>query len=105
MGTGRGGSWIVSCEGGSAGGGSSGAIVAGICAGEVSVVGGRRRCVALGCVWARVDDVSKSRRQELAGLPRDVCPLEGHCYARSGVTLAPTLLFGAEACQSWTIRT
>src|SRR5215207_4322421 len=34
---------------------------------------GRR---ALGCRWARVDDVSKSRRLGLVGLPRDL-PFEG----------------------------
>ena len=49
------------------------------------------------------DDVSKSRRLELASLPRDL-PFEGLDYARSGVTLAPAFLAGAPACWSWTMR-
>jgi hypothetical protein len=58
--------------------------------------------MALGCLWARVDDVSKSRRLGLAGLPRDL-PFEGLIYARPGVTLAP-VFFAAAACQSETVR-
>jgi hypothetical protein len=55
-------------------------------------------------LWARADDVSKSRRLELAGLPRDV-PFEGLDYARSGVTLAPAFcLLGEAAFQSATER-
>jgi hypothetical protein len=53
---------------------------------------------------ARADDGSKSRCLELANLPRDL-PFEGLIYARSSVTLAPTFLAGAAACQSLTIRT
>jgi hypothetical protein len=76
--------------------------MAAICAGGVAIDGGRRRLTALGCVWARVDDVSKSRRLGLVNLPRDL-PFEGQIYARPGVTLAPAL-FVAAACQSETIR-
>ena len=54
-------------------------------------------------MWARVTDESKSRRLELAGLPRDL-PFEGLIYARSAVTLAPTFLVGAAACRSVTSR-
>ena len=39
-------------------------------------------------LWARADDVSKSRRWSSTGLPRDL-PFEGLGYARSAVTLAP----------------
>jgi hypothetical protein len=42
--------------------------------------------------WARVDDVSK---EQASGAPEPAArplPFEGHCYARSGVTLAPTFL-------------
>jgi hypothetical protein len=58
-------------------------------------------CAALGCLRARADDVSKSRRLGLAGLPRDL-PFEGLIYARSAVTLAPA--FFAAACQSEAVR-
>jgi hypothetical protein len=65
----------------------------------------------LGCWWARVDDVSKRRRQGLV-VCRATLPFEGHCYARPGVTLAPTfaggsvdlMVFGLAACQSRTVR-
>ena len=75
----------------------------------MAVVVGPRR--ALDCGRARVDDGSKSRRLELASLPRDV-PFEGLTYARSGVTLAPAFSGSAPfwafclaaACQSVTIR-
>jgi hypothetical protein len=56
----------------------------------------------LGFVWARVDDVSKSRRLGLVNLPRDL-PFEGLIYARPNVTLAP-VFFAAAACQSETVR-
>ena len=55
-------------------------------------------CAALGCLRARVDDVSKSRRLGLVGLPRDLPFSRALIYARSGVTLAPAL-FAAAACQ------
>ncbi len=53
-------------------------------------------------MWARADDVSKSRRLGLANLPRDL-PFEGLIYARPAVTLAP-VFFAAAACQSVTVR-
>jgi hypothetical protein len=54
-------------------------------------------------VWARAEDESKSRRLELAGLPRDL-PFEGLIYARSAVTLAPAFFFGDAAFQSRIMR-
>jgi hypothetical protein len=63
----------------------------------------------LGCGWARVEDVSKRRRQGLV-VCRATLPFEG-LGARPGVTLAPTSLgpaglgvAGLAACQSETIR-
>jgi Oxidoreductase NAD-binding domain len=63
----------------------------------------------LGCGWARVEDVSKRRRQGLV-VCRATLPFEG-LGARPGVTLAPTslgaagLVFcGLAACQSETVR-
>ena len=56
---------------------------------------------ALGCWWARADDVAKRRRQGLVAC-RAALPFEG-LDARPGVTLAPTF-FAAVACQSRTIR-
>jgi hypothetical protein len=63
----------------------------------------------LGCGWARVDEVSKRRRQGLV-VCRATLPFEG-LGARPGVTLAPTFLgpaglvvCGLAACQSETIR-
>jgi hypothetical protein len=73
----------------------------GFCAGVVIVVVVDVGSAALGCLRARPDDESKSRRLELAGLPRDVA-FEGLIYARSALTLAPA--FFAAACQSATIR-
>jgi hypothetical protein len=61
-----------------------------------------RRVAVVGCGWARVDDVSKRRRQGLV-VCRATCPFEGLIYARPGVTLAPTFA-GLLACQSRTIR-
>jgi hypothetical protein len=88
----------------------------GACSGRAAsapaVAGALGRSVrrALGCRWARVDDVSKSRRLGLVGLPRDL-PFEGLIYARPGVTLAPTsagsaafAFAGDAACQSRTVR-
>jgi hypothetical protein len=46
-----------------------------------------------------VTDESKSRRLELAGLPRDV-PFEGLIYARSAVALAPTFRAGRRRAAS-----
>jgi hypothetical protein len=63
---------------------------------------GRSACSVVGCGWARVDDVSKRRRQGLV-VCRVTCPFEGLIYARPGVTLAPTFA-GLLACQSRTIR-
>jgi hypothetical protein len=55
-------------------------------------------------LWARADDVSKSRRWSSTGLPRDL-PFEGLDYARSAVTLAPAFsLLGDAAFQSATER-
>jgi hypothetical protein len=64
-----------------------------------------RRCAgsALGCGWARADDVSKRGRQGLVAC-RATLPFEGLIYARSAVTLAPTSLRGDAAFQSRTIR-
>src|SRR3954447_14632890 len=61
----------------------------------------------LGCGWARVDDVSKRRRQGLV-VCRATLPFEGPC-ACPGVTLAPTFagaaaFAGLAACQSRTVR-
>jgi hypothetical protein len=77
--------------------------VAGFCGCVVTVVVVDVGEGALGCLWARADDESKSRRLELAGLPRDL-PFEGLIYARSAVTLAPTFFFGDAALQSRTVR-
>ena len=67
-------------------------VVADLGMGWVFVGGCRRRGVALGCVWARADDVSKCRRRGSTGLPRDL-PFEGFDYARPAVTLAPAFSF------------
>jgi hypothetical protein len=75
----------------------------GICAVGVGRRGGRQRDGAVACWWARVTDVAKRRRQELR-VCRAALPFEGLIHARSGVALAPTLFFGALACQSRTIR-
>ena len=63
----------------------------------------------LGCGWARVEDVSKCRRQGLV-VCRATVPFEG-LGARPGVTLAPAsfgfaglVVWGRVACQSETIR-
>ena len=63
----------------------------------------------LGCGWARVEDVSKCRRQGLV-VCRATLPFEG-LGARPGVTLAPTFagvgwlsFAGLAACQSETMR-
>ena len=78
-------------------------VLVGFCARLVTVVVVDVGEGALGCLRARADDVSKSRRLELAGLPRDL-PFEGLIYARSAVTLAPTSFFGEADFQSRTIR-
>src|SRR5215211_319857 len=63
---------------------------------------GRSVARALGCRWARVDDVSKSRCLGLVE-PAARLALRGPFYARSGVTLAPAFL-AAAARQSVTSR-
>ena len=60
------------------------------------------RWVALGCRWARADDVAKRRRQGPLGLPRSFA-LRGPIDACPFVTLAPSLPAWA-ACQSRTVR-
>src|SRR3984885_10831001 len=88
-------------------GGSScvpvGWVSGGICAARSARRSCRRCCQALGCRWARVTDEAKRRRQELV-VCRAALPFEGLIYARSSVALAPTLLAGASACWSWTMR-
>ena len=80
-------------------------------AGSAPAVGGviARAVKGLGCGWARVEDVSKRRRQGLV-VCRATLPFEG-LGARPAVTLAPALfgsaglvLGGRAACQSETIR-
>ena len=80
---------------------SDGFWVRGVGAGGCGRAAGRRVPV-VGCGWARVDDVSKRRRQGLV-VCRATGPFEGLIYARPGVTLAPTFA-GLLACQSRTIR-
>jgi hypothetical protein len=66
-------------------------VVAGICVGVAGRRGGRRRRGALGCVWARADDVAKRRRQELVVCRAtcvllvsdlNLCALQCHARAR-----------------------
>ena len=92
-----------SCGLGFGGTWSGWAVMAGICAAGISAGGCQRRCLGLGCWWARVTDEAKRRRQELV-VCRAALPFEGLIYARSSVTPAPAFLAGAPACWSVTVR-